>query len=353
MFRRSDCKAMSTVNAVATHAGVSAQTVSRVLRGSGYVSEATRAKVLASVEALGYRPNAVGQALRSTRTKMVGLIVSDVTNPFYARLHRAVERVLGAEGLSLMLLNTGDDAATEQIQLDLAHSYRPSGFLIVPAVGSTLTAERLQGLGACVLVSRTLHGIDVPTVVTNETEVTRASTEELLRAGHRDVLAVLGFAGTSTSERREEGYCAAMQAAGLRPRIQYTDQTRLTARAMIAEALRVSPEVTGVVAFNEPVTLGALGAFHDLGLSCPGDVSLIGFTDAPWMELFRPPLTAVSQPVEELGKRAAQLLIDLIAECDPGETHPVVPSHLIIRRSVAAPAAPRRTNSPRKNGLRP
>ena len=99
-----------TVHAVAAHAGVSPQTVSRVLRGRGYVSAETRAKVLASVEALGYRPNAVGQALRSTRTKLVGLIVSDVTNPFYARLHRAVERVLAAEGLSLMLLNTGDDA---------------------------------------------------------------------------------------------------------------------------------------------------------------------------------------------------------------------------------------------------
>jgi DNA-binding LacI/PurR family transcriptional regulator len=344
---------MSTVNAVATHAGVSAQTVSRVLRGSGYVSAATRAKVLASVEALGYRPNAVGQALRSTRTKMVGLIVSDVTNPFYARLHRAVEGVLGAEGLSLMLLNTGDDAATEQKQLDLAHSYRPSGFLIAPAVSSTLTAERLQGLGICVLVSRTLDKIDVPTVVTNETEVTRAATEELLRAGHRAVLAVLGFAGTSTSERREEGYRAAMRAAGLRPRVRYTDQTRLNSRAAIAEVLRASPEVTGIVAFNEPVTLGALGAFHDLGLSCPDDISLIGFTDAPWMELFRPPLTAVSQPVEELGKRAARLLVDLIAGRDPDQTHPVVPSHLIIRQSVAAPGRPHGTNSTRENGLRP
>ena len=341
-----------TVHAVATHAGVSPQTVSRVLRGKGYVSAATRAKVLASVEALGYRPNAVGQALRSTRTKLVGLIVSDVTNPFYARLHRAVEGVLGAEGLSLMLLNTGDDAATEEKQLDLAHSYRPSGFLIAPAVGSTLTADRLNGLGTCVLISRVLDGIDVPSVVTNEAEVTRVATEELLRAGHRDVLAVLGFAGTSTTERRQEGYRAAMQAAGLRPCVRYTDQTRPAARAAVTEALRASPMVTGIVAFNEPVTLGALGAIHDLGLSCPDDVSLIGFTDAPWMELFHPPVTAVSQPVEELGERAARLLMDLIAGRDPEELHPVVPSRLIVRQSVTAPQASHGTNSTRKDGPR-
>jgi LacI family transcriptional regulator len=343
---------MSTVNAVAAHAGVSAQTVSRVLRGKGYVSAQTRAKVLASVEALGYQPNAVGQALRSARTKMVGLIVSDVTNPFYARLHRAVEGVLRAEGLSLMLLNTGDDAAAEQTQLDLAHSYRPSGFLVSPADGSTLTAERLRGLGTCVLVSRTLEGMDIPSVVTNEAEVTRSATEELLRAGHRNVLAVLGYAGTSTAQRREEGYRGAMTAAGLRPLVRYTDQTRPSARAAVTETLRASPEITGVVAFNEPVTLGVLGAVSDLGLACPEDVSVVGFTDAPWMELFHPPLTAVAQPVEELGETAARLLIDLIAGREPRDSHPVIASHLITRGSVAAPKTPRRADSALENGLR-
>ncbi|OLT09227.1 hypothetical protein BJF90_44520 [Pseudonocardia sp. CNS-004] len=155
---------------VAAHAGVSAQTVSRVLRGTGYVSEETRARVLASVAAVGYRPNAVGRSLRATRTPMVGLLITDITNPFYASLHKSIEAVFRTRGLTLMLLNSDDDRETERQQLELVRSYRPSGLVVAPAVHSSLTTEDLAGFGAAVLVSRTLPGLDVPSVVTNEPE---------------------------------------------------------------------------------------------------------------------------------------------------------------------------------------
>src|ERR1700754_237753 len=160
----------ATVKTVAAHAGVSAQTVSRVLRGTGYVSEETRAKVLAAVTAVGYRPNAVGRSLRAPRTPMVGLLITDITNPFYARLHKSIEAVFRERGLTLMLLNSDDDRDTERQQLELVRSYRPSGLLVAPAVHSTLTTRDLAGFGPVVLVSRTLPDLALPSVITNEPE---------------------------------------------------------------------------------------------------------------------------------------------------------------------------------------
>ncbi|MEV4089435.1 LacI family DNA-binding transcriptional regulator, partial [Nonomuraea fuscirosea] len=120
-------EAKATIYTVARAVGVSAQTVSRVLNGTGQVSEKTRAAVLAAIEAQGYRPNAVGRSLRASRTPMVGVLVADIGNPFYARLHRAIERRLSGSGYSLMLMNCDDDARIERRQLELLRSYRPTG----------------------------------------------------------------------------------------------------------------------------------------------------------------------------------------------------------------------------------
>jgi LacI family transcriptional regulator len=326
-----------TVKTVAAHAGVSAQTVSRVLRGSGYVSEETRRKVLAAVEAVGYRPNAMGRSLRATRTPMVGLVITDITNPFYARLHKALEAVLRRSGLTLMLLNSDDDLETEQEQLELVRSYRPRGLLLAPAVHSTLTAQDLASFGNYVLVSRTIPGVAAPAVVTNEQETMAEATQELIAAGHRDIVAVLGPSGATTTRRREDGYRAAMQAAGLTPLSCYTDQTAGSARHVLTEALRAHPALTAAVSFNTPVTEGVLAGLSDMKLSCPEDFSLIGFTDAPWMEFFRPPISAIAQPVEAMGKRAAELMLDLIDGREVAPVEHVVPGRLLRRSSVGAP----------------
>jgi LacI family transcriptional regulator len=327
-----------TVKTVAAHAGVSAQTVSRVLRGSGYVSPATRQNVLAAVDAVGYRPNAVGRSLRAAKTPMVGLVITDITNPFYASLHKAIEAVLRGCGLTLMLLNSDDDLETQRQQLDLVSSYRPSGLLLAPAVESSLTKEELARFGNYVLVSRLLPGVDAPAVVTNEQEVMQEATQALLAAGHRRIMAVLGPAAASTTRRREEGYRTAMTIAGCEPLPYYTDQTASGARQAVKDALRARGDITAAVAFNGPVTEGILAGMRDMNLHCPQDLSLVGFTDAPWMEFFQPPITVVRQPVEAMGELAARLILDLI-DGRPVENKPhVVPSRLLMRSSIVPPS---------------
>jgi DNA-binding LacI/PurR family transcriptional regulator len=327
----------ATVKTVAAHAGVSAQTVSRVLRGTGYVSEPTRRKVLAAVEAVGYRPNAVGRSLRASRTPMVGLLITDVANPFYANLHKSIEAVFRTRGLTLMLLNSDDNPETERQQLDLLSAYRPSGLLVAPAVHSSLTERDLAAFGNSVLVSRTLPQLAAPAVVTNEPEAMQEATRALIDAGHRRIVAVLGPAEASTTRRREAGYRAAMAELGTAPVVVHTDQTAPGARAAIKEALRAHPGLTAAIGFNSPVTAGILAGLRDEGRTCPDDLSLVGFTDAPWMEFYPPPITVVRQPVEQMGKTAAKLVLDLLdGKQVPPQPH-IVPSTLLHRQSIVRP----------------
>lgn len=317
---------------VAAYAGVSAQTVSRVLRGTGYVSDETRAKVLEAVEAVGYRPNALGRSLRATRTPMVGLLITDIANPFYARLHKAIEAVFRGRGLTLMLLNSDDDRETERQQMELVRSYRPSGLLLAPAVHSSLTTEDFDG--PAVLVSRTLPDLDVPAVVTNEAEAMAEATRALLDAGHRRIVAILGPQDASTAARREAGYREAMLTAGAQPLAVHTDQTGPGARAAIRHALHTHPGITAALGFNAPVTEGILAGLRDLDLRCPQDISLVGFTDAPWMAIYPPPITVVQQPVEAMGELAARLLLDVLDGKPVAPGRHVVPSTLLLRESI-------------------
>ncbi|MFI6629206.1 LacI family DNA-binding transcriptional regulator [Nonomuraea fuscirosea] len=357
-------EAKATIYTVARAVGVSAQTVSRVLNGTGQVSEKTRAAVLAAIEAQGYRPNAVGRSLRASRTPMVGVLVADIGNPFYARLHRAIERRLSGSGYSLMLMNCDDDARIERRQLELLRSYRPTGLVIVPSVGSSLSAADLPAYGHVVSVSRVLDGLPVPAVVTDERESVRAAAEELIAHGHTELALISGPEQASTARAREEGFHEALaRHPGRRGIVRHTDGTRAGAQAAAGELLgtRPGPAATGpaatdptatgptatgptatgptaMVGFNALVTEGIVSAIMAAGLRCPEDVSVVGFTDAGWMTLHRPPISVIDQPVEEMGALAGRLLLDLAAGESVAPGPRVVPSTLIRRGSVAAPA---------------
>lgn len=332
-------RSQATVHDVAEAAGVSAQTVSRVLNGRGYVSVETRQRVVDAVARLGYSPNVIGRSLRSTRSPMVGLVVSDIGNPFYARLHRAIEAPLREAGLSVLLLNCDDDPELESTQLDLLASYRPTGLVLSPATGSRFSAQHVGVFENVVLVSRTIPGVDVPTVVTNETEAFAEAAEELFSAGHRRIAAVLGPDGVSTTRLREAGLDRATAADPERRSIvRYTEGTSAAARVAMGELLAVDHGITAVLGFNIPVTEGILIAVREAGLGVPRDMSVVGFTDAGWMAAVHPAVTAVAQPVEEMGRLAGALMVRMaFGERPSGVPHLVVPGTLVRRESVAPP----------------
>lgn len=307
-MRKSGSKA--TVWDVAAEAGVSAQTVSRALNNRGYVSERTRERVMAAARELEYAPNIIGKSLRSTRSPMVGLVVADVTNPFYARLHRALEEPLTAAGLSVLLLNCDDDPDKERQQLTLLAAYRPTGLVLVPAHGSGFSAADVDEFENVVLVSRTLAGLDVPTVVFDENSAFASATESLCAAGHRRVAAILGPEGVSTTSHREEGFRAVAERFGAHAVVRYCDGTSAGGYAAARELLLGEDPPSGMAGFNVPVTEGILSAAQDLSLMIPTDLSVVSFTDAAWMATTRPAITAVAQPIEEMGRIAGELIVE-------------------------------------------
>lgn len=328
----------ATVHTVAAAAQVSAQTVSRVLNGTGYVSEETRLRVLTAIDRVGYRRNTVGRSLRAARTPTVAFLISDITNPFYARVYKALEPRLLERDLTIMLLNCDDDAELERRQLDLLASYRPTGLIISPAVDSTLGTEDLPSFNQTVLISRTIELPEVPSVVTDEHDAIREATRHLLDRGHRNILAVLGVERTTTTMNREAGFRAACsEHPDADARVSYTDQTSAGAREAADRLLAEDCAITAVIGFNGQVTEGIFSALWALGRSCPGDVSVIGFTDSGWMSFHRPPVTVIAQPVEAMGDRAASLLLDLIDHQPVDLGLHVITSTLIERASVDAP----------------
>lgn len=308
MAKKNGSKA--TVWDVAAAAGVSAQTVSRALNNRGYVSEGTRERVVAAVQKLDYAPNIIGKSLRSARSPMVGLVVADVTNPFYARLHRSLEEPLTAAGLSVLLLNCDDDPTKERRQLALLAAYRPTGLVLVPAHGSDFSAADVAEFDNVVLVSRTLAGVNVPTVVFDENAAFASATENLCALGHRRIAAILGPEGVSTTTHREEGFRAVSEQFGVEALVRYCDGTSAGGYAAAKELLLSEQRPTGLVGFNVPVTEGILSAGHDVGLTVPSDLSVVSFTDAAWMETTRPAITAFAQPIEEMGRIAGELIVE-------------------------------------------
>jgi LacI family transcriptional regulator len=330
-----------TVWDVAAAAAVSAQTVSRVLNGKGYASEETKTKVREAADALGYKPNLLGRSLRSALSPMVGLVVADVTNPFYARLHRSLEHSLRDSGLSVFLLNCDDDPAVEQQKLELLASYSPTGLVISPASDSRFDDNDLATFRNVVLVSRTLPDLAAPTVQTNESESFALAAQELFDIGHTTIAAVLGRPSVSTTVLREAGLKAALgRNPGRRALVRYTDGSAEEGTSATLALLRDEVELTGIIGFNGPVTEGVLDGIRTAGLLYPADVSVIGFTDSGWMRASRPSITAVAQPVEEMGQLAGELIVRMArGEQVSADTHLIAAGSLVRRESVTAPKA--------------
>lgn len=239
----------------------------------------------------------------------------------------------------MLLLNCDDDAGLEAAQLELLASYRPTGLVLSPATGTRFSARQAGVFDNVVLVSRTVPGIDVPTVVTNEQEAFAQAAEELYSAGHRRIVAVMGPEGVSTTRLREAGL---HEATGRHPDrhalVRYTEGTSAAARAALREVLTTESGVTAVLGFNVPVTEGILVAVREAGLTVPGDLSVVGFTDAGWMAAAHPSVTAVAQPVEEMGRLAGDLIVRMAAGDRPARNpHLVVPGSLVRRESVTPP----------------
>lgn len=328
-----------TMQDVAAHAGVSSGTVSNVLADRDVVATETRERVLQSVAALGYRPNRVARSLLLRRTHMLGMVVPDLANPFFAELVRGVETAAQEQGHCVVVGSTENDEERESTFLrDLIDRGVDGALVSVAADGQRLT-ETVGDL-PIVAVDRVPAGWPGASVVTDDREAMHLAVDHLVGLGHRRVGFVGHQPGIPSSRARSTACRDALVHHGLSLAFEAPGLFTLEAgRKCGAQLFRLPEEErpTAVVAANDLLAIGLLEAARDSAVRIPEDLSVVGYDDIQFAALTTPPLTTVAQPVRELGREATMLLLHAVdhveASQDTVRLHPT----LSVRQSTAAP----------------
>jgi LacI family transcriptional regulator len=303
---------MAGLRDVARTAGVSIGTASRVVNRHPGVDPGIRARVEAAVAALGYVPNALARGLRSRKSRALGLVVPDVTNPYFAELAKHVERAAAGLGHSLILANSDNRADQERRCLQTLAGQQVDGLILVPADESFLPADLIDV--PFVVVDRVPP--DCAVVAADHREGGRIATAHLIGLGHVRIAHIGGPAHLILARERYEGYREAL--APLTERLDRRVEDLVEREAFDYEAgyraarrLLDRPDPpTAIFAACDPQAIGAIRAARDLGLSVPDDLSVVGFDDIPLAGLFTPRLTTVAQPIQAIGEHAVALLLD-------------------------------------------
>jgi len=332
---------MATLRDVALRAGVSIGSASAVVNGTAPVSPEMRAKVLRAVEELGYSPDGIARSLRLGRTRTIGLVVPDITNPHFAGMASAIEIACDRAGYTLMLCNTADDPAKEIRHLKLMRTQRVDGIILVPG-GATVEVEPLrQAIAApTVLVDRTLDGLDCDAVLLDNRAASRMVVEYLIRSGHRRIGIIVGPAALSMSGERLAGYRETLAENGI-PVVEALVvagdfQSEPAYQAAVA-LLHRRPRPTAIFSTSNHTTIGTMKALADQGFRCPRDISVAGIDDFEWSNAFAPRLTTAAQPIAEIGGQAVAALLERMS--GTGASQPrrfVLAPRLIVRDSCRA-----------------
>ncbi len=304
---------------VARAAGVSLATVSSAINGSAPVSAELKARVQAAVAEVGYQVNAVARSLKKGSTGTIGLMITDITNPFFTNVIHSIQDAAHRRGYSVMLCCSDEDPAKERLHLQLLTDRMVDG-LIIATAGHTDELHGLwrSGRTPIVLIDRLIEGIEADAVIIDNVAATRDAIRHLVAQGHRRIGIITGRREISTSRERYEGYCQALVEAGLpadeeliAPAVRFSSQDGYGA-AMKLLALPDRP--TAIFASNNLSAIGLMRAIKDMGLNCPDDVSVACFDDFDWANVFHPRLTTVAQPTQAIGVQATTMLIERLKD---------------------------------------
>ncbi len=331
---------MATIIDVAKKAGVSVSTVSRVLNNHPNVGAEVRQRVMEVIRELDYEPSRVAQRMRATSSQLVGVIFSDITNPFYLDVLRSVEYTLSENGISVLISNADSSEEREAAYIRIMQNENVAGLIIAPTkehVPSLVTAAS-AGL-PIVVIDRRLNGVDVDTVLVDNFQGALSAVRHLIQLGHERIAVLSGPLHLTSGRERYTGYLQAMSDAGLAvdPSMTRFGNYRTSSGYELANELLSMPNPpTALFVANNLMTLGALNAIHERGYIIPDDIAVIGFDDFPWSISLNPPLTTVAQPTSEIGTRAAELLLERIKDRERTPRTVVLPTQLMIRASCGA-----------------
>jgi LacI family transcriptional regulator len=339
---RNTPKRRPTVGDVAGHAGVSWSTASRALSGRGYVSRQALDRVQRAVETLGYVPNDIARSLKARSTKVIGMVIDDFSQGFFAEVAVGIESVLRRHGYHLLLAASDGTSENEAAALGRFEALRAEGIIVAPATPDSpavIASLIARGMSIVEVDRRAAPGTCDAVLLENE-RAAYLATRHLIDLGHRRIALIAG--PFTTGDGRAAGYRSALRAAGipvderLVSRVTFHPADPALAAGQLLDANR---DTTAIVAGNNILAGGAVLAARQRNLRIPEDCSIVGFDDVPWMSFAEPALTTVAQPAREIGAQTARLLLDRMEGrlSGPPETRYLEPA-LIIRASTAPPS---------------
>jgi LacI family transcriptional regulator len=330
----------TTMKRIASELGVSVTTISKVLNNHGDISEATRDRVLAKIEELGYRPNAVARSLTLRRTHTIGIVIPDLMHSFFVEIIAGIEPLASVRGFGLLLCSSGEDPRKERSELEMLRSRQVDGIVLASVHGSEnedILKQLTEAGTGLVMIDRDDHPkVECHRVLTDDERVGRLATTHLLDVGRRAIAHISG-PNIVHAKRRERGWREALKARDISVSPDWFVQAGFMEgdgyRAM-KRLLAVQPPIDAVFAANDPAAIGAMKAIWEAGRRVPDDIAVVGVGDIALGDMLRVPLTTVSWSRKDQGLNAAELLLNgLDNEDGDVPQRVIIPPQLVIRES--------------------
>lgn len=319
---------MVTIKEVAEEAGVSVATVSRVINQNGYVSEETLEKVKSVIDKLNYKPNSIARSLYHKTSNMIGLIIPDITNPFFPELARAVEDVAMMYGFKVVLCNSDQNPEKEMKYLDLFKEKYVDGIIFTTqSQESTVYSD----LNVPIVALDRIGDTTIPSVVSNNYKGAKKATELLLQKGVKNIAHIRGPKNIAPSEARYHGFIDAVEGKGVNYTISEAEFQLKDAERKAEQFFETHTGIDGIFCSNDTIAAGFLKVALKKGIKVPEELQIVGFDGSFFGEFIYPELTTVSQPIYDMGAVATRLLIKIIQGNQPEKLLYEMPTTIIER----------------------
>lgn len=333
-----------TMEEVAKRAGVSKTTVSRIINNNyEHVNIATKEKVMKIIQELNYRPNAVAKSLKQMKTNVIGIVLSNLLNPFWSQVLKGVEDTCRSHGYNLMICNSNDESKLEEEHIEGLRMKQVDGIIVNPTMKNRgLFHSLVENQFPIIAINRKVENVPIDTIVVDNIKGAFLAVDHLIKNGKKSVVTVVYPPdGISPRLERIEGYKQALLHNGLivdELNIRIVDEEKGIAKEEIKKLLSQINRPDAIFSTNNMMTLEILEGIKELGLSIPNDVSLVGYDETVWSQHLNPPLTTVSQPSYQMGGMAAKRLIELLhsKKKEESQMKSLEPT-LIIRESCGLP----------------
>lgn len=334
MRRPKNTEPKITIADVARAAGVSPMTVSRVLNDRGGASAETSERIVAAANELNYRPNPFARGLRSDRSKTIGLLVPDITNPFFPEVIRGAEDAASAAGYNLLLSNVVESSKREEELIEALLLHRVDGIIVCSArLPDAALHKALEPHRAVVLINREAPNDVAGTITTDYEAGASLAIDHLVQRGRRKIGIIAGPRSSFGGKSRLVGFRATLAAHGLKAQgIVYCDPTVTGGQSAATQLLAETPDIDALVCYNDLNAIGAMKACRAAGIAIPEQIALVGFDDIPIAELLSPTLTTLRVQKREMGEEAVRLLLSRIATKNHQHGIVIVPE-LIVRET--------------------